>query len=234
MNLLVRLIWKTIPKEQRKYFLSHFRAHDQKALSKLLNNRASFPEGSNRIIFINVPKVASTSLNVALAGGEMHTHLPLKYFESLDKKRFDEHFKIAFVRNPWARAVSAYQGLKRGGGVNVRDSTWVKLVNKFESFDQFVDLWMNEENIFKQIHFVPQHYFLEDEHGDVAVDFLGRFENINADFEFLKEKFNLPVELMKSNASSGGDYRELYTDSSRNKIALLYKEDIEKFGYSFE
>jgi len=107
-------------------------------------------------------------------------------------------------------------------------------VNKFESFDQFVDLWMNEENIFKQIHFVPQHYFLEDLQGDIAVDFLGRFEHINRDFDLLKKKFDLPVDLMKSNASSGGDYRDLYTDSSRNKIGLLYKNDIERFGYSFE
>jgi len=115
MNFLIRLMWKTIPKDRRRYFLSHFKAHDQKALSKLLNNRAVFPEEKNRILFINVPKVASTSLNTALVGGDMHTHLPLKYFESLDKKCFDEYYKIAFVRNPWARVVSAYKGLKRGG-----------------------------------------------------------------------------------------------------------------------
>jgi hypothetical protein len=72
--------------------------------------------------------------------------------------------------------------------------------------------------------------------GHQAVDFIGYYENLHEDFEIVKKKIGLPDEcgLSHSNKSIHGDYRDYYTDETKQMLAEIFAEDIELFGYTFE
>ncbi|ATI02651.1 sulfotransferase [Cycloclasticus sp. PY97N] len=234
VSLINKLVWKLFSLKEREYLLSTLKAHEQGGIKKILNNRATFPEAfdDRKIILIEVPKAASSSLAAALYDGKRYGHLPLKYYETLSSQPLSIYFKIAFVRNPWARALSAYNYLRQGGA-GKRDQKWAKLMNSFESFDHFVSTWLNEDNIYKQIHFVPQRKFLEDTLGMVNLDYIGRYENLEEGFNELKESLGLVVDLPKIKMGSSIDYKEIYTKHTREKVGYLYKQDIDEFGYEF-
>jgi hypothetical protein len=95
----------------------------------------------------------------------------------------------------------------------------------------------------------PQLDFLTDEHDNVAVDFIGRFENVEADFEAVLIKLHqthpLPPRkfwaLPKKNMSQGVDprwprqhYSFYYNDELIEKVREVYAKDIEYFGYTYE
>ena len=65
------------------------------------------------------------------------------------------------------------------------------------------------------------------------VDFVGHFEQLYKDWDFLREKFGLP-ELPHQNRSAHVDYREAYTPELAKIASRRYKKDIELFGYSAE
>ena len=235
MSILARWVWKSLTREKRDFLLSLHDAHEQGAVNKILSNKSFFPPGydTNKVIFIHVPKVAGSSLQDVLLG-EKTGHLPLKYIESLGDKRYESYLKAGFVRNPWDRVFSAYNYLARGGEGSGRDGKWKEIIESYKDFNEFVAGWIDEKNIYKQIHFVPQKCFLENSAGQVTVDFIGRYESLYEDFESLKKRLNLKVDLPMKNVGKKVDYRALYSDSSIEKIARLYCQDIELFSYEFE
>jgi len=234
VSLVSKLVWNSFSIKEREYLISTIKAHEQRGLIKILNNKALFPKtfDERKIILIEVPKVASSSLAAALYDGKRHGHLPLKYYEPLSSKPLSTYLKIAFVRNPCGRTLSAYNFLKQGGA-GKRDQKWTELMNTFDSFDHFVSSWLNEVNIYKQIHFVPQRCFLEDKQGVVDIDYIGRYESLQEDFNELKERLELQIELPKIKAGSSVDYKSFYTQEARDKIGYLYKQDIDEFNYEF-
>ncbi len=86
--------------------------------------------------------------------------------------------------------------------------------------------------------------WITDEDGKVAVDFIGRFENLNEDFRTILNKINdihpLPGDkslwdLQKKNSSSRGKhYSWYYNDETVERVREHYKVDIEEFDYEFE
>jgi hypothetical protein len=158
-----------------------------------------------------------------------------------DREHFLRFFKFSFVRNPWDRALSAYFFLKKGG-LNGKSRAWAtKHMARFATFDGFVRGWLTEGNIENTIendvHFYPQYKFLSLAHNSrLNVDYVGRFESINEDFEFVCKRLNVKAELKQLNVSrnSGGrEYRDYYTEASRKVIERIYERDIKIFGYRY-
>ena len=79
-----------------------------------------------------------------------------------------------------------------------------------------------------------QMFWLTDETGNMIVDFVGRFENFQSEFNLMCDKWGvsrkrLPHKLKTKRES----YQKYYTEETRDIIAELYKRDIEAFGYQF-
>jgi hypothetical protein len=88
---------------------------------------------------------------------------------------------------------------------------------------------------------VPQYRFLCAPFSTrIAVDFVGRYEQLDRDFSYVRQRLGLDpsIRLPHHNrgpqASAGGDYRRHYTAAMREVVDRVYREDIELFGYSFE
>jgi hypothetical protein len=63
------------------------------------------------------------------------------------------------------------------------------------------------------------------------MDFVGRFETIDADFRHICERLNITAELKRTNTSDHLHYTEYYNDELRERVAAVYADDIATFDY---
>lgn len=236
MSLMSRLFWKSIPKPERKLLLSMVNEPNRQIVDKVLTQKHRFPDcfDQHQCIFIHTPKVAGISLAHALGFADTHTwHLPLKYYEATEQDKFNQYFKFGLVRNPWDRLFSAYQFLKKGG-ISEKDHSLSQLVNKYSDFNNFIVKWLNEDTINSLIHLTPMYRFFENQQGQIAADFIGRYENIQQDYDVIRSHIGTGNPLPHKNASTKNDYKTQFTTKAIDKVALLYERDILEFNYDFE
>lgn len=186
-----------------------------------------------KVIFIHIPKAAGTSVRLAL--GEPKTgrqHLPWWVYYQASTKRFNKFFKFAFVRNPLDRAVSGYNYLKSGGN-QMEDLLVAQQIEKYQSFGEFVSSELVAGSMIYHPVFRPQCWYLCDWKGEIQVDYVGKFESINKDFQSIVDRLGitdfdgLKVENKSKNNVTCVD------KSTKTKIYNLYSEDYKLFGYDF-
>lgn len=140
---------------------------------------------------------------------------------------FEKLFSFSVVRNPWARAVSLYF---RDEGVQCHQKM---------SFTQFVENHYYASNtcVVPSLH-QNQSDWLSDESGQVAVDYVGKIEELDKVVEAVRDATNGRIEIdnqmvnvNKRSLSTG--YRELYSDYTRSIIAKRFEKDIDLFKYQF-
>jgi len=188
-----------------------------------------------KCIFVHIPKNAGLSVTYTLFGNAGGSHRKIvDYKKVFSRSTFKRYYKFSFVRNPWDRVVSTFFFLKNGG-LTEKDRVWAeKHLAPFGTFDAFVKGWLKEENINNSLHFQHQHVFLEDEKGKIAVDFIGRFENIDEDFKIITDKLGINRILKKTNTSQRKkNYRDYYDEETKEIVNEVYKKDIQLFNYGF-
>jgi len=138
---------------------------------------------------------------------------------------FARLFKFAFVRNPWDRVVSLFHRKERGRA------------GAPETFPEFC-VWIENASdtcVHPTTH-RNQLDWLTDESGEIAVDFVGRFENLHHDFQHICTRLGtpyLPLTHKKSNRAGRKHYTEYYTPELRDTIGEKFAVDVERFGYGF-
>ncbi len=226
-----------------------------------------------RCLFVHVPKTAGMSIEhvfLRLMGLTWETRAPLllrgnddprlgpprlahltagEYVTlgHLTPEQFESYFKFSFVRNPWDRIVSEYK--YRGYPVKIDFKTYLF---KHLPPPGWTDTYC---------HIVPQYDFLYDEAGKLLVDFVGRYENLQADFDRVCARIGIPsTPLPRVNRSleeirpgtlrerrrqlrraiwsrerqyTFGHYTEYYDDESREFVGRLFRKDVEAFNYAF-
>ena len=119
------------------------------------------------------------------------------------------------------------------GGMNKVDSAFADSeLAAYNCFDEFVRGWVNEVNVWKFDHFRPQLYYLTELHGKVQLDFIGRFENIENDFQHVADRLEVSASLPQLNASVHPEYRSLYSNEAKG-VARVYAQDIRQLRYEF-
>ncbi len=163
-------------------------------------------------------------------------------------RQFASYFKFSFVRNPWDRIVSEYK--YRRHPVRIDFKTYLF---KHLPAPGWTDAYR---------HIVPQHDFLHDESGRLLVDFVGRYERLQHDFDQVCARLGIPPSpLPKANRSLEASrpttwrdlrralrralwsheakhtfdhYTEYYDDESREFVGDLFRKDIQAFNYAFD
>jgi hypothetical protein len=139
---------------------------------------------------------------------------------SLDSEIFDSFYKFSFVRNPWDWQVSLYHFILDRPYNPGYEAT--KAMGSFRNF-----ALSREKSDFTQTG------CLVDETGNLLVDFVGRFENLEVDFQTICKRVGINATLPHINKSDRLGYRDYYDEETRALTARLYAEDIERFGYTF-
>ena len=144
-----------------------------------------------------------------------------------------DFFTFSFVRNPYDRLYSSYKFLQTGG-MNEHDKVaFQKYLSKFSDFEDFVLNGLNNEIIYEIIHFVPQSEFICNKNGEILVDFVGRFENLNDDLNSISRKIKKELALEHHNKNFKKDYKKIYNQEMKTKVYEVYKKDFVLFNYNF-
>ena len=159
----------------------------------------------------------------------------------LSEGEFAGLFKFSFVRNPWSRILSEYRYRNYFHHLSFRDFVLNKLPKP--GWDD------------KYRHVMPQYDMLYNQQGELLVDFIGRFETLQQDFDRVCEQLGIAESSLphrnRSDKKSRGLKRKIknylymngenrhqcmadfYDDEIRAAVAKYYSKDIETFGYQF-
>lgn len=140
----------------------------------------------------------------------------------LSESDWDTYFKFAFVRNPFDRFVSTCFFLNRDNP------------NFAEGAADFMKRALTVPRFRQRVLVRPQYQLLTDARGQIALDKVGRYENLQASYDAICAKIGIPPSpLRKTNESKHNSFVEYYDDDLRAIVADFYKDDLNKFGYDF-
>jgi len=206
----------------------------------ILNELATHPDSKYslneffrlRCIFFHIPKTAGLAVSNTLFNNRAAGHINVETAKVLvGVWRFPYYFKFCFVRNPWDRLVSAYHYLRKGHPTSPIAHT----VMRGASFTEFVTETLRSPAVASELHIRPQYSFVVDSRGELAVDFVGRFEYLERDFETVARRLGMHGRKLEAhNRSLHQDYESYYDDQTRKIVAEFYRKDIELFNYRFE
>jgi chondroitin 4-sulfotransferase 11 len=202
-----------------------------------------------KCIFIHIIKTAGTSIRASLGKEkEQIKHGGHGYAKDVKRKvsasTWKDYFKFSFVRNPWDKMVSQwwYNGHPKVRGRNIYTS-------KVKTFKEYILYFAEGGRISaNNPRCTP---WLVDDSGKILVDFVGRFENIEEDFNFICQQLTppkheqnklWPPKLPHRNQSKNKHrnewtdkpYQDYYDDETKEIIAREFEDDINLFGYKFE
>jgi len=175
-----------------------------------------------KFLYIEIPKTGTTTISTALKSDyDLATWRHRTFLQYRDEYpvKAKKYFKFSFVRNPWDRLVSQFH-FNRG-----------KFGMENYSFRDHVQAFYDDRVVGRGGAHLA---WLVDENNNMAVDFVGRFENLQEDFNIICDKIGIPQqELPRKNATKHKHYTEYYDDETKELVAKKYAEDIEYFGYEF-
>jgi len=195
---------------------------------------------TNKFIFFKTPKVGGTSIQNALKGtckkhdivtygninqvsGKICTYYT--EFMSIEEITSLDFFTFGFTRNPWDLAVSRYlYELKRG-----------RLPNFYKSDRTYFNLWIQQRYVMQNRYVTDRTstwLFKDDKQ---AVKFIGRFENLQEDFDYVCHVIGCgKLKLEHYNkAQISVNYKDWYTDYSKQLISKAFAFEIDYFKYTF-
>jgi hypothetical protein len=158
---------------------------------------------------------------------------------------WDRYFKFAFVRNPFARTVSLYTYMNRVVQRHASRSSAARrnpppltlaLAQAFVTsgdFSQFI----RHDKFRKARGAQPQYHFLADEQQRLIVDYVGKVENLEADFAHVASRiYPGKLALWRQNVSQkAGDLKDYYRDEEDVAVVReIYEVDFTNFGYDTE
>ena len=196
-------------------------------------------------IFIHVYKNAGTSITAALdpfattplkrlacrVSRKLGLSLPfdpqrfpihIKASELVDeigRQSFDSYFSFAVVRNPWDWQVSLYRFMLKEPKQHQHE-----LIKSFRDFDEYIR-WRCEHEVRLQRDFVisPE--------GEVLVDDVVRYEDLDAEFARICSRIGVSTSLPRLNVSNTQPYQDFYDEETRELVRAAFHADIEMFGY---
>lgn len=217
-------------KSKIKRYINH--RQENQFLDQCFNGKIPSAIYEQQCIFIHIPRTAGSSM-VKAGIHEVYGHVGIDWYYNKDRKFAEDTFKFAFVRNTWDRIHSSYHYIVNSSNHSKDYKFKNEHLKKVESFEQFVLDELQKPHIQEFMHFKPQVEYLQI-NGKTKVDFIGKFETLTKDIEYVSERTGKKILLPHINQTKKPKYRDVYSEAMRKKIYAIYKEEIEKFEFDFE
>ena len=193
----------------------------------------------HKIIFIHIPKNGGTSIAQYL---EMENigHYHFSHYQQYPKK-WKNYNKIAISRNPWDRFVSCYEYSKmensfyhsvEGDSIYGKHPDYDLLRDK--SFEECVTIAKLTPDLLNHQGWKSQLSWISNEKEEIQVNHIFKLENIDDEKTGLLSIVNNENPIPKVNLSTRKDYKEYYTEETKDIIKEIYKKDIINLGYEFD
>ena len=175
-------------------------------------------------------------------------HVPAIFYRDHYPEKFNESFTFSFVRNPWSRAVSSffwildksYDELHPHRATKEMFIEVRKKYGKSKDFNAFIKAGLFRQFLKRQGRGAgpvlrPQWFWVTYDKQDIAVDFLGKFESLQKDFDTVCDKIGVDrIKLPHEHKTKHKHYSEYYDAEAREIVGNMYWRDIDLFNYTFE
>jgi chondroitin 4-sulfotransferase 11 len=180
------------------------------------------------VFFVHINKTGGSSIETALKLPFQHL-TAVELIELVGEKRWNSRFSFAFVRNPWDKVASHYHYRVKTNQTRLKErpipfGEWVQLTYRDKALPYYDNPKM----------FMPQMDWIADANGRLLIDFVGRFETLAQDFQYVCGQIGQDAHLPHIKQSDRGDYRRYYDDTTRQVVADWFSRDIQAFGYEFD
>lgn len=211
--------------------------------------RSFFYNPTKKFLYLSVSKAGNTSIKASIyAMPEMDDYR--KVHDAVHEQEcrahidrlpeFADYYKFTFVRNPFDRLVSCYENKlhtdKASVGVTIKELIYDRYLMGYLGKDKGFNNWAQRvcrvPDKYADRHFISQSFGMLDENGELITDFVGKFENFAADFEVMRQKFDLaPLPHYNKTKKEKKSWMDYYDLKTAQKVYERYKTDIRVFGY---
>lgn len=211
-----------------------------------------------KFIFVRVRKTASTSMHVALSKfcgnldiiahigdkdqldskaeqnnwkylpskkSVFYNHIPAfrikEMIAEMDKSIWNNYFKFCFERNPWDKSISQYYFHRQRSPYGQRNLHEFIMHNTLPRFSDW-------------------RLYTDEKQDKVIVDKVFKYEEMNEALSFLKEKLDLPSDIIMPKKRYKGwtrkdyrNYKKFLTEEERYRIAEVFHKEIKEFGFKW-
>jgi len=168
-----------------------------------------------KFIFVHINKTAGTSIEKALSNYGVKKLEENNKIETELTYKQSQHFNTLEYRK-FDRVVSYYYGGAIQSGLSFKE--WVLDRYRDENYKDYIRMYSDFT-----------HWFNEDE-----IDYVLKFENLDNDFDKLKETLNLDCSLSKNNVNkTRTHYRDYYDDETIDVIEKHFEKELNAFNYKF-
>ena len=194
----------------------------------------------HKLVFVHVPRTGGESIEcffdqkteVEESGRNRTKHRTLNEYFDQDPG-VDAYFKFAFVRNTWDLMVSTWMFLLTHPRVS-RHFLGLTLENFLaeefpDQLDEVISRETNWDSALVTIIRQSQSHWI-----DERLDFVGRFEHLDRDFEVIRARTGLRGKMLPHvNATPRKDYCSYYTPRTSSIVANRYADEIQRFGFEY-
>lgn len=139
-------------------------------------------------------------------------------------------WKFAFVRNPYARAVSLWKYFKRIGVLP--PSTTFRIFCSYLAEHAFEPVGLHNQSGLSMMN--PQVAWLVDEDGTLLPDYVSKVKDADRGYAEIVRELQLvdaPAELPRENRARDSSIGKHYDKETRAIVAEAYREDFDQFGF---
>lgn len=212
----------------QKFIFFHVTKGAGTSIKKALKSYAQEPE---RFKIKRPPKFLNNQLNPLYEKWESFLwHAKAREVKKeLSDEVYNSFYKFSFVRNPWDWQVSMYHFI-----LNETSHIRHEIVKSMSGFEEYLEWVINTRNPYPKGATKFQKDIITDYDGKLIVDFLGKYETLPQDFQYICQLLNLDASLPHLNSSVHRDYRSYYNDKTKKIVEEYFQEDIKLFGYTFD
>jgi hypothetical protein len=186
----------------------------------------------DRAVFIHVPKCAGSALLDAWLGYQTG-HVTAAEYRAADPAFFDAAYVFAFVRDPVARFISAYDHLQTGDLWPFLPEMRAAVDRHGHSLEQVAVGLAPDSDLLRLPWFAPQHAFLEIG-GRVAAHRVFKTESLAADLEILRAETSIrlrPLASVNRRGVTTARPTDRLSSTAVTNLRRIYWRDFTLFGY---
>lgn len=178
----------------------------------------------NGILFVHIPRTSGTSVEVSVKGcpepDDFKHYTSSMYKKTLGRQLFDSIYKFSIVRNPFDLVVSLYHSkhYEEVGAISGQPLSYF--------LKHYRDIFPSHE------YGVTQCDYLRED-----MDLIIRFEDRGKGLDQLYQETGVRVDpevQERATIRNGKPYYKCYTEADKQKVYEIYKEDFERFNYSWK